>query len=99
VHYSANIGSALNWPVGEWVVWEMVMKMNDVGSANGELHSWLNGVKAFQHTNVVWRNGTYNKGFQAWKWMPVWGGGPDERTRVDWWRVAHAYCSGIPFVP
>ena len=70
-----------------------------VGSANGELHCWLNGVKYFQYTNIVWRNSAHNKGFQGWKWEPVCGGIGGSKTRADYWRIAHAYCSGTPFVP
>ena len=88
------------FPIGGYVKLEFLMRMNDVGSANGELHLWVNETKYHEHTDIVYRNATHNKGFQGWKVDPVWGGNSgDNRTRTDYWRIAHLYGSGLPFIP
>ena len=88
------------FPIGDYVKLEFLMRMNDVGSANGELHVWVNETKYHEHTDIVYRNAAHNKGFQGWKVDPVWGGNSgDNRTRTDYWRIAHLYGSGLPFIP
>ncbi|HUT87702.1 MAG TPA: Ig-like domain-containing protein [Candidatus Heimdallarchaeota archaeon] len=95
----ANVGATLHFPIGQWNQVEYLMKMNSVGSANGELHVWVNGTKYHEHTDIVYRTAGLNKGFQGWKNEPVWGGIGGTKTRADYWRVAHLYGSGTPFIP
>jgi hypothetical protein len=42
-------------PVGQWVCFEMMMKVNDVGQSNGEMAYWIDGALAHQETTMRFR--------------------------------------------
>ena len=49
------------FPVGEWFCFEMMMRANDLGQANGEMAYWVNGVLAHRvdensPTPIWWRS-------------------------------------------
>jgi hypothetical protein len=52
-HFRPNPDVAL--PVGQWVCFEMMMKVNDVGQSNGEMAYWIDGALAHQETTMRFR--------------------------------------------
>lgn len=60
---------------GTWMKIEMLFKANTAnGTANGELHVWINGVKTHQVTDVDWVMSASRK-WTAMKYEPTYGGG------------------------
>lgn len=52
-HFEPTPAVAL--PLGQWVCFEMMMKANDVGQANGEMAYWIDGKLAHQETSMTFR--------------------------------------------
>jgi hypothetical protein len=89
-------GSALI-VAGRWTRYEIHMKLNDVGSANGVLRVWINGALTHDYRDVVWRTGDARSGFFGRRWDPTWGGrgNPANKTRTDRMLIDHIYISGV----
>ena len=93
---SQNIVSTSPVHAGRWQRYEMVMKLNTIGVADGVLRVWVDGVKVLEHRDVVWRNAAYPRGFFGKKVDPVWGGqGGAAKSRDDYLYFDHIYMSGI----
>lgn len=74
---------------------ETQMVLNTVGSANGILRLWIDGVLTHEYTDVVWRTSAYPSGFYGRRWDPIWGGtGGSSKSRNDYLLVHHIYMSG-----
>jgi len=43
------------FPLDQWVCFEMMMKVNDVGQANGEMAYWINGALAHEVKTMDFR--------------------------------------------
>jgi len=43
-------------PLDQWVCFEMMMKANDPGQANGEMAYWIDGALADERTDMAWRD-------------------------------------------
>jgi hypothetical protein len=46
---------AVALPTNKWICFEMMVKANDVGQANGEMAYWIDGQLAHQETTMQWR--------------------------------------------
>jgi hypothetical protein len=79
---------------GQWVRYEMLMKANSSnGSANGELHVWIDGVKTHQYTDVQWQM----SGARTWlslAWNPTYGGGLNPVPQTQYQYIDHIRISG-----
>ena len=50
--YSPNVGGNAAIFRGEWYDIELVFTLNHFGSADGEIHAWINGEKVIQYTGL-----------------------------------------------
>ena len=50
-----NQGFQPSIPEEEWVCYEFMIKLNDVGRANGEQRLWINGYLYIEQTGLEWR--------------------------------------------
>jgi hypothetical protein len=83
--------------VGQWVRYEILMTLNDVGAADGGLRVWINGQLTHDYHDVVWRTRAAQSGFYGRRWDPIWGGmgQPRAKTRADRMLIDHVYISGL----
>jgi hypothetical protein len=51
-HYSAD--PPVEIPKGEWICFEMMMKLNDPGKKNGTMAYWINGELAHKQDSMFW---------------------------------------------
>jgi hypothetical protein len=89
-----NTGKVLR--AGPWQRWELQLELNTIGSANGVLKMWVDGVLVMDYRDVVFVTADYPAGFYSYKWNPTWGGMGGTRTRDDAIDFDHVYLSGIP---
>ena len=52
-----NRGSKPAIPEEEWVCYEFMIKLNDIGQSNGEQRLWVNGELVIEQTGMLWRRG------------------------------------------
>jgi hypothetical protein len=50
-----NKGIQPGIPEGEWVCYEVMIKLNDVGKTNGEQRLWIDGKLVIEQTEMEWR--------------------------------------------
>ncbi|HEU4649493.1 MAG TPA: hypothetical protein VFS33_10575 [Gemmatimonadales bacterium] len=83
--------------VGRWVRYEIYMKLNDIGRANGILKVWINGTLTHDYRDVTWRTSAAPSGFFGRRWDPTWGGmgNPSTKRKTDRMLVDHVYISGV----
>lgn len=70
-------------PHGEWVRYELEIKVNDVGQSNGFVKMWANGVKFSEYTGLVYR--TDDQPFLL-----------NKLFINDMWQVHHDYHDKVP---
>lgn len=58
VYANVGDGNIRTNPEGQWVCIETHERMNDMGSANGVVEAWKNGVQFLNYTGVVFRTAT-----------------------------------------
>jgi len=92
-----NINRSAMIVCGQWIHYEILMTLNDLGVANGTLQVWLNGTRTHDYRDVVWRTRSAPSGFWGRRWDPIWGGmgSPPAKTRPDSMEVEHVYISGV----
>lgn len=84
----------MNLRLGQWDRYEWLMKANTAdGTANGEVHVWISGVKTHQYTNVDWSMETGRK-WLGLKWNPTYGGGTNPVPHDQWQYCDHIHISG-----
>src|SRR3989344_5581432 len=71
--YSSNAGDG-TITVGQWYRYEIYMKINDIGQANGIMTAWLNGKKVLDYNTVQFRNSVHNRMFFGRELDPIYGG-------------------------
>ena len=95
VGYLNRPATILDVKRGQWVKYELVLKANSSGSANGELHVWLDGTKTHQYTDVNWVMGSARK-WLSLAWNPTYGGGLNPVPRDQRQYMDHIRISGGP---
>ena len=90
--FAPNLVPTMKVPRGKWHRWEIVLKTNSAGAADGTVEWWIDGVRV----------GTYDKiqikpGLAKWDgmmWNPTWGGvgGPTVPVEQIMW-MDHIYAS------
>jgi hypothetical protein len=72
----SNVGS-VRIQRGRWYRIEHVVKANTPGARDGEVHTWIDGVKTIEYRDIGWvRANSRCKGAGEWlmaEWVPVWG--------------------------
>jgi hypothetical protein len=79
---------------GAWAKYELLMKNNTPGVADGTLELWMNGTKCVTATGItIVGAGQNNKWEDIW-WSPTWGGVGGTPTTSFYEAVDHIYISG-----
>jgi hypothetical protein len=79
---------------GSWVTYELLFKANTAnGTADGELHAWIDGVKTQQFTNVDYQM-TPARTWLSIGWNPTYGGGLNPVPRDQYQDMDHLRLSG-----
>lgn len=77
-----------------WVELEWYCVMNTGTNSDGEWHTWLDGVKIMEYTNLAYEDGTKNGTWDSLKWNPTWGGSGgidlpnNQQMWIDDWYVS-----------
>lgn len=87
-----NINS-LSTQRGQWYRWEVVLKSNTGGNANGEAHWWINGTKVGQYTDVTYSSASQSTTWDEISWNPTWGGIGGTVSSAMFQRMDHCYVS------
>src|ERR1035437_6975966 len=96
-NFAQNAYGGPGFTAGSWQHFEMYAKLNDIGSANGILKWWINGVLLGSYTDVTFIDAGHPSGFWGRRLDTVWGGqGGTNKTRDDHLWFDHMYLSGIP---
>lgn len=98
-----NLNTGTHLVVGQVHVLEQVLRLNDIGFANGEWHWWIDGVKVGEYTDLEFINASFAAvggdglaGFFGTKRDLVWGGsGGANKTRDDVTDFHKSYFSGV----
>jgi hypothetical protein len=92
-----NVNGGALLVVGQWIRYEILMKLNTIGVANGTLKVWLNGQLTHSYSDVTWRTSSAPTGFYGRRWDPIWGGAgtPPAKTRTDRMLIDHIYISAL----
>jgi hypothetical protein len=91
---SPNI-SAGSFSRGDWHLIEVQAKVNTVFTQpyDGEVHWWIDGVKAGEYTDVGWLHNSGERGWRVFHWAPVWGGNVGDVVPYDMYMdMDHSYC-------
>lgn len=90
---SPNV-SALQLKRGVWHRWEILLRANSKDRSDGEVHWWIDGVKAGEYHDVLFGDRDQEKRWQIIAWRPTWGGAGDVVRRDMYMWMAHLYVSG-----
>lgn len=77
-----------------WHRWEILLKADSGDRADGEVHWWIDGVKAGEYHDVVFGHEDQGRRWQTIAWRPTWGGAGDVVRRDMYMWMAHFYVSG-----
>lgn len=94
--YPQNRNLSKRAQVGAWHQFEIYMRLNTIGQANGVWRWWLDGVLLGEYTNMTFITASRPSGFFGRTFDPVWGGsGATAKTRTDYLWLDHMYISGV----
>jgi hypothetical protein len=79
---------------GTWQRWEMVVTMNTPGTADGEVHWWVDGTKIAEYRNVQFVGASEADVWSQLRWNPVWGSSSDKVPSAMTMRWDHIFISG-----
>ncbi|MDQ3696862.1 MAG: Ig-like domain-containing protein [Gemmatimonadota bacterium] len=79
---------------GHWQRWELIVKANTPGSADGEVHWWIDGTKItdYRDLEIVSRNESPE--WDQFQWSATWGGGGNTVAQDMFLWYDHIYISG-----
>ena len=90
-----NVNPGVTISVGVWHQYELVLRINTIGVADGTLEFWIDGVKWHSYTDVIWRDATNSAAFWGRQMNPVFGGASgNNKSRDDDVYWDHIYMSG-----
>ena len=95
--YRLNRGSGGSDQIvrGRWYNIEMVLTLNDIGSANGEIHAWINGTKILEYKGLRIVSNQSDGTLNTLKWNPTYGGSSSEHVPAEQYQyIDHIYLSG-----
>jgi hypothetical protein len=76
-----------------WYVIEVLIRANTPGSADGEIHVWIDGTKILEFTNVEMVSPDSDGTFDNCRGEPVWGGSGDSVEEDMYLYWGHFYLS------
>jgi hypothetical protein len=91
-----NVNRSPLFTCGTWHHWELVLIVNTMGQADGQLFWWIDGTKVIDYRDVTYITPSTPNPFFFYKFNPTWGGTGGTRTRNDVILIDHVYISGIP---
>ena len=77
-----------------WYKWEVVLRTNTPGAANGSVEFWLDGVKVATHLGVEFVAAGESNTWTSLNWAPTWGGAGASVPHDQWMRMSEIYISG-----
>jgi hypothetical protein len=87
-----NLVPSAEFTRGVWHRWELVLRANTSGQANGAADWWIDGVHVGAHTNVRFASG--NGAWTLFQFSPIWGGTGASVPSEQFIWVDHIYISG-----
>lgn len=78
---------------GQWQHWEVLVKANTPGQANGEFHLWVNGTKVSEYKNVAYLSSGESQAFMKMDVEPIWGGGGSTLSAAQYMYFDNVYVS------
>jgi hypothetical protein len=94
VNLRPNQGSGLRLERNTWYRWEVRLRTNTNGQANGVIEWWVNGVKLGSYTNVNFVPAGARRAWEQVQWGPTWGGMGDTVPADQWMDMDHIHVSG-----
>lgn len=88
-----NLARTLLVQRGVWQRWELVLRANTPGQANGEVHWWIDGVKVSEYRDVQIVDAGESPNWEQFQWRPIWGGGGPAISQEQTLRFDHLYLS------
>ena len=77
-----------------WYKWEVVLRTNTPGVADGSVEFWLNGVKVASYPAVQFVAAGQGNTWESINWAPTWGGTGGVVPADQWMRMNEIYLSG-----
>lgn len=97
---AVNLAPNVETPViqrGKWHRWEVLVVMNDKDQLNGQVHWWVDGVKAGEYTNIAFTPDPAAEIWQYVTWRPIWSTPGDVVQETMSMKLDHYYVSGRRF--
>jgi hypothetical protein len=80
---------------GTWQHWELYLKLNDAGSANGIARLWIDGRLVTEASDVNYRGpGRADARWWIFHWSPTYGGGGEGPPHEQYLDFDQVYVSG-----
>lgn len=79
---------------GIWYRWELLLKTNTPGQADGVAKWWINGDLAGSYDNIAFVDRGMPRDWRRIQWAPTWGGVRDHIERPQEMWMDHIYVSG-----
>jgi hypothetical protein len=79
---------------GRWHRWELVMKANTPGIADGEVHWWIDGRKVARHGQIAFADRRQSNEWSEVSWNPTYGGSGRPVPVEQVMQMDEAYVSG-----
>lgn len=80
---------------GRWHLWEVELKANTLGQADGIARWWLDGVAMGEYTDINYLPANAPKDWwETVSWNPTWGGAGDIVPSTQYMWIDHIYVAG-----
>jgi uncharacterized protein YjdB len=94
-NFAPNLVPSIQLVRGQWHKWEIILKANATGVADGTVDWWIDGLKVGTYSGVQFTNSA--KHWEVLQWNPTWGGSGGPPLPADqFMRLDHLYISGKP---
>ena len=77
-----------------WYKWEVVLRANTPGVADGSVEFWVDGARVARHTHVRFVARGERARWESINWAPTWGGVGGRVPADQWMRISEIYLSG-----
>jgi hypothetical protein len=94
VNLRPNVNTTFRMNRNTWYHWELRMRSNTDGGANGLVEWWVNGSKMGSYSNVNFVAAGAPRYWQQVQWAPTWGGMGDTVPADQWMQMDHIFASG-----
>lgn len=91
---SPNLATDVRIVRGRWQRWELLLKSNTSGSANGTVEWWIDGRKVGSYGGIQFVGSSESRDWELLQLAPTWGGMDGTVPADQWFDVDHVYASG-----